>query len=609
MPDPLRKLLEHNVITPLSYYFAQFIAQQSQQTMDSILCFTAALVSHRNQQGDICINLNDYANGAFFETHDVDDGYLIDEHSIQAPNTQEWIKQLSDHSCVSLNFNPQALLLDGESLYLGKLWFFEDFIAKQIKNRLNQTPSIDTPLLKNGLIHLFGSDSTKIDWQRIAASIAVKNSFSVISGGPGTGKTTTLIKVLVLLIEQNNNINIQLCAPTGKAAIRMLEAINSRKKELNIDQKIIEQLPKVAKTIHRLLKYQNGTFKANATLPLAIDCLVIDEASMIDLELMYHVMSALPEHCRVILLGDKDQLSSVDAGHVFSDICGRGQSVTYSQLQTEWLTNLNDLNAMTLEHKNNKSNISDAIALLKTSFRFTADSAIGQVAKLVNEGQGEAALNYLKQHQQDLSFINIEEGNLPKQVIDLALNHYQHVVEAACVEDAFKALAKFQILCAVHKGPFGNEEINELITQRLLLRHKINAIDQYNGKPILILQNDYENNLFNGDIGILWKIDNQYLVFFEQDDGGLKSYPLISLQSYKTAWAMTVHKSQGSEYDSVLLLIADKMTHGGVNRELIYTGITRAKSSLSVCCSEQVFIASCVQKTHRSSNLSKKLGW
>lgn len=621
MKDVLRQRLNRQIISPLSYFFAQFIAQKSGEKLNSTLCVTAALVSECNQQGDICIHLNNYADTLVFNAAAIDKEPLLD---IKLPSIKQLISELTRHHCVSSNFELQPLILDGHYLYLGKLWHYEHYIVSQIKQRLQQKPTINNELLKEGLNELFATqlvsnnatnkialseEEKVIDWQKIAASIVVSRSFSVISGGPGTGKTTTLIKILALLLKQNPMINIQLCAPTGKAAIRMLEAINSRKNELNLDDCIIANMPQHAKTIHRLLAYKQGQFSYNLDNQLTLDCLVIDEASMIDFEMMYHLMRALPEHCKVILLGDKDQLSSVDAGHVFSDICGRKQSLCYSPQNADFIAQLNDINVNQVPSSANSPPIAQSIALLKTSFRFNQDSGIGRLAKYVNAGNGKEAIALLKQKGDELNFFDIEENNIPSHVIELVLTNYEQVVAAENVETAVKVFSQFQVLCAIRKGAFGVSALNELINQRLYLRHKVDSINHFNGQPIIITQNDYENNLFNGDIGMLWQSDNHLLAYFQQLDGTLKSYPLISLNQYETAWAITVHKSQGSEYDSVLMVLPNLENNSMIKRELIYTGITRAKKTFNLCAISNQFIQGCKLKTERSSGLAKKLGW
>lgn len=602
--DSLHFLLNQQIISPLSYFFAQFISQQSGEKIDSLLGQSAALVSECKQQGDVCINLSDYADTVIFGHSDNNQAL-----GIKMPTIDIWIKALKSSSCVSSNFALSPLILDANSLYLGKLWHFEDALVKYIKQSLSQTVRIDTGRLKQGLKHLFKDDANAINWQKIAASVVVTKSFSIISGGPGTGKTTTLIKIIALLLEQDSNLKIQLCAPTGKAAIRMLEAINSRKNEINLNPNIIDKMPNTAQTIHRLLAYRQGEFTANKENPLNLDCLIIDEASMIDFELMFHLISALAKHCKLILVGDKDQLSSVSAGHVFSDLCGQGAALNYSKNQTALLIELNNLPQNVLQAKVDSPKIADAIALLKTSYRFNAKSGIARLAKLVNQGMGKAALALIDTDHDELDLILVKENELPKAAIEQILKHYECVIKAKTVEQAIRVFSQFQVLCALKKGVFGVKAINDLIDQRLQLRHKLNSIHEFNGLPILITQNDYENELFNGDIGILWKSSAQYLVYFQQVDGALKSYPLISLSHYEHAWAITVHKSQGSEYDHIVLILPNESEAKNLKRELIYTGITRAKLKFSLCSTANVFIKSCHQITKRSSHLARKLGW
>jgi exodeoxyribonuclease V alpha subunit len=631
----LKQLAQAGDISFLSYYFAEFIAQQSNCEMDDLVVISAALVSEKNQQGDVCILLDQYVNQPFFSNIASIIPTLPKVTSISI-----WQKLLEDSSCVGNPGDNSPLIFESNRLYLNRFWFYETQVAQSILTRLSHPVPIDQARFLPCLRQLFPDVDKTSDsvGQMIAVAIAASHRFSVISGGPGTGKTTTVVKLLSLLLSQSPQMRIQLAAPTGKAAMRLVDSIQTQISNLSksnisednlVEGRIIQSLiPTEASTIHRLLGYGNQKYRYSRDHPLQIDCIVVDEASMIDLTLMYHLMDALPPYTRVILLGDRDQLASVAAGNVLGDITGHGLSIGYTQLQTDFIdsimTNLSPVEQPIGQaiKPTDEQPISNAIALLKHSYRFKSDSSIGQLAALINQGLGQQVIDLLSAGGEHLYWHHDVGKALTVDTLDWIINQYKIIIFAKTVDAALVAFEKIRILCAIRSGPFGVTEINRLITSRILAQgwikknlHDPNKFDPkqndyYQGQPLLITQNDYELNLFNGDVGMVWPDALGNLrAYFRGSDSNLRELHLQNLAEHVTAWAMTVHKSQGSEFDTVLLVLPCDETSHSLSRELLYTGATRTRQQLYIYSSAASIISSCHTITQRHSGLAQKLGW
>ena len=328
MPDPrLRDLMHAGSLPPLCYYFARFVARDSGSDPDGILAQSAALTSLRNLEGDVCVDLARFAGRPLF---DVAADAAIE--APQAPALHVWISALSASPWVGEPGGPEPLILDGTRLYLGKYWGFEQGVATALARRMTWVEGIDPQPLSKGLDRLFPAPAPgAVDWQRVAAAITIGRRFAVVSGGPGTGKTTTVVKVLALLLDQDPDLRIAMAAPTGKAAARLGEAVRRGKATIDAPATVLARIPEQAATIHRLLGLRRGQApRHHAGNPLLLDCLVVDEASMIDLPLMARLLGALPAQTRLILLGDRDQLASVEAGNVLGDITGHGRELGMS---------------------------------------------------------------------------------------------------------------------------------------------------------------------------------------------------------------------------------------------------------------------------------------
>jgi exodeoxyribonuclease V alpha subunit len=325
---------------------------------------------------------------------------------------------------------------------------------------------------------------------------------------------------------------------------------------------------------------------------------------------MARLLDALAEKTRVILLGDRDQLASVEAGNVLGDITGHGQDIVYSEEQIGFLDQVGAGGAEKLPGAGDSTRASDAVGLLRVSYRFKADSGIGALSRAVNAGQGERAFDLLEQDRfSDVTWMHAGEEGLNAASVDWAVERYYRYLAEQDVASALRLFEHSRVLAALHGGPFGVDEINRLIAARLQARALIRGGDEYQGKPIMVTANDYEVGLFNGDIGLLWRDDKHALrAYFLVADNELRSVSVRQLPEHTCAYALTVHKSQGSEFDEVLLVLPAKRSPV-VTRELIYTGVTRARQAVTIHSSRDTFLEGCSTRVQRASALAAKLGW
>ena len=461
------------------------------------------------------------------------------------------------------------------------------------------------------------STERNVDWQQLATALALRQRLSIISGGPGTGKTTTLVNLLACLIAQDPDCRIALAAPTGKAAARMTETVVARSAHLPPD--IRAKLPADSFTIHRLLGVTPNGFTHHAGNRLAIDALVVDEASMLDLALATKLLEAVPETARIILLGDKDQLSAVEAGAVFSDLSADPGLSENCKQELAALCGLSPAQIIP-PPAIRASALQDSVSWFNRNFRFAADSGIGRLAADIKGGRSGQALAWLGSGVDQSVRWFAEGAALPcPATLALMLAGYADYFEAlrrdssdaAAITAAF---GKFRLLCALHEGPRGVTAINERVTQharKLLAATQPGSIDPrqpwYAGRPVMVLRNDPLLKLFNGDIGItLPDASGELMVFFADAGGGLRAVAPVRLPLHQTAFAMTVHKSQGSEFDAVLVLLPEQRSPV-LTRELLYTAVTRARHHVAISASAEVIAQAIDSPTQRSSGLLARL--
>ncbi len=606
MFDKLKMAVPLGLLRNLDLYFARQMFRLDNDNEQIML--PAALSSRAIADGDVCLDL---AAVAGTQLKDVK---LSAEYRLDIPSLDELRETLRSSRVVGSPGDTAPLILDAhDRLYLGRYWWFEKEVADALLARaLPLLPDeVDSDLLSLGLRRMFSSDHGETDWQRVAAAVAVLRRFSVISGGPGTGKTYTVTTILALLLEQSQDsgLRIALAAPTGKAAARLSESIRNAKPNIACSDDIKSQIPEQASTIHRLLGMRPGQEQPrfNKEHRLHVDLLVVDEASMIDLPLMARLLAALPEHARLILLGDKDQLASVEAGSIFADICGKDSEAHYTP---EFHAQLQRISGEHIDRRQPRNAFAESIALLHKSYRFSGEEGIGQLAAAVNRGDSASVMKLLQQGLEDISLFTPREENVAAELKSRVLQAYVECFEADNHLEALRRFNAFRILCAVRKGPAGVEQVNRSIEQLLRNRGLIRGDAQhYRGRLVMVTRNDYSVGLFNGDVGILWPdpdADNRLVAWFVLPDDSMKRVLPSRLPPHETAYAMTVHKSQGSEFERVLVMLPFEEV-GVVSRELIYTGITRAKHKAEVWGREKILRKAVENRVRRVSGLSDRL--
>jgi len=581
LTQTLQQFAEQGIFSHLDLHFGQFV-QRLHGTPDDTVLLSAVLTSHFTAQGHICLHLP-YVAGQLFPT--VLETALPQLH---CPRLEQWQIALLQSPVVGQKDEYKPLILEQDRLYLYRYWQYEQQLAQHIQHWLQQPDlPVDQDLLQQGLAQLF-PNADPADKQREAAIRAVTQRFCIISGGPGTGKTATVVRILALLLSQQPKLQIALAAPTGKAAARLEEAISAAIPRLQCDIELKQRIPSHASTLHRLLGSRNGSpyFIHSASNPLLHDVVVIDEASMVDLAMMTKLTQALKPSARLILLGDRDQLASVEAGTVLGDLCQIAEAGNQA--------------------------LANSLVLLEKSYRFDANSGIGQVAQAMRRGEAEAALQVLKQADSPaVSWQEVTAETLNGAVALSLLHGYKSYLSAREPLQALTLFNQFRVLCATRHGSFGVSSINRLVEQVLSAHAGLKPqFRWYHGRPIMITRNDYHLRLFNGDIGlILWtKGLNEPQAFFpdpNSPDGVRMVWP-NRLPEHETVYAMTIHKSQGSEFDNVMLVLPDQ--HSALlTRELLYTGITRARNQLQVFGNSGVVKEAIGRRIQRSSGLPEVL--
>jgi exodeoxyribonuclease V alpha subunit len=510
------------------------------------------------------------------------------------------------------------LILDtGNRLYLYRYWRYEQELAAGLRQRAGQRGAVhDRSALRDGLTRLFApSPPGGPDWQRIAAAVALWSRFTVISGGPGTGKTTTVVKILALLLEQaaDRPLRIALAAPTGKAAARLKTAISRAKVGLATVAAVTERIPDTVVTLHRLLGVVpgSGRFRHHGGNPLPYDLVVVDEASMVALPLMAKLVAALPPDARLLLLGDRDQLASVEPGAVLGDMCGADAPVRFSGELRQFLADVSAAPLADLPGRAGEGALADSLVVLRKNYRFGDDSGIGSVSRAINAGDGPAVLAALEAAAAVVARCDTPSpAALLPALEPLVVDGYGEYLAQTEPVAALAAFDRFRLLCAMREGVYGVAGLNRAV-ERILAGRGLIVPDGgwYRGRPVMVTVNDYALRLFNGDTGIVWPDPEQsgtLAVYFPHEQGGVRRVSPLRLPRHETAFAMTVHKSQGSEFDR-LLLVLPPADYPVLTRELLYTGLTRARQRVALWCDRELLQAVVERRVERRSGLGQAL--
>ncbi len=604
MESLLHEAAEARLLRPLDAQFALMVAHDDSPAV----LLAAALLSRDVGEGHVCLPLSrlredERAAGRereiwqqlFALAGPVDE---IREHLLRSP-------------AVGDGSGATPLVLCEERLYLSRMWRSELSVARFFSQADARPLQEDEAKLAAALAALF-PPSDDVDWQKVAAAVALTRRISVISGGPGTGKTTTVAKLLAALIQtrEQARCRIRLAAPTGKAAARLTESLGQALLQLPLSDEQKALLPAEASTLHRLLGIQPGSQRGryHAGNPLHLDVLVVDEASMIDLPMMARLIAALPPHARVIFLGDRDQLASVEAGAVLGDICA-WVNAGYTPERAAELSRLTGTEVPAGEGEQAGA-LRDSLCLLQKSYRFGSDSGIGQLAHAVNRGDRAAVAAVLRGGFDDIDIRPLATGEEYDAMLGEALagyGDYLRLLKAqADPAEVLGAFSRYRLLCALREGPYGVSGLNAQLEQLLVRRGRIARPAQarwYHGRPVMISRNDSALGLYNGDIGIALDRGQGLRVWFPLPDGTLKSVQPSRLPEHETAWAMTVHKSQGSEFAHAALVLPNRSVPV-VTRELVYTAITRAKQRLSLYADEKLLAQAIGVRTERRSGLA-----
>ena len=563
----------------IALHFAGLLHRLDPNADESVL-LAGALAGERVISGEVCVDLVHLANSTVFDSDDAP--------GMSAPDLDLWQQALKSSPLVSdgTATTPLVVTPDGR-LYLYRYFELERRLAELIMQRTQICDvAIDSTQLEAALDTLFPDDATSAD-QRNAATLAVHNRFTVISGGPGTGKTATVVRILTLLSQLKLAApeRMLLCAPTGKAAARLREALADSLAAVTPG----DALPTDAVTAHRLLGWRPGKKpRYHAMRPLNCDLLVLDEASMVDLALMVSILEALPAHARLILLGDRDQLSSVEAGAVLGDICRAADS----------------------------GPLADTLAPLTHNWRFGAHSPIAALASAVREARVTDALTLLddpasaqislQAAQEDAAL----DALLAEQITPVYAEVARLVREGADAKAVFEKLGSLMVLCAHRTGRRGVTDLNQRVSAQLGTGGALSpGLPAYPGQPLMVTRNDSALGLFNGDVGVVMPdadSPGRLQAVFIDTAGDEHAVSLGRLPEHETAYAMTVHKAQGSQARQVVLVLPTQLSPV-LSRELIYTGITRAEQSLEIWAAHEVLAGAIGRSAQRVTGLADRL--
>lgn len=595
--DQLENLRKKEVISAVEVEFIRFLATVHPSVKEEVLWAASACI-HAQRNGHICLDFKKWDDEWLFG--DKKSNIKITEHL-----KMEWLSALTKSPIVNTGNELQPLVLESDRLYLHRFWSFEEELCQWLTNKSSQTHDIseEAKSIMQSLLAPSG-DLFYTNWQHVAVQLSFLKDLVIISGGPGTGKTFTVLNIIAAHVlahsKEEEEYRIALAAPTGKAARRLDESIESGKANLPEHIQGEFSLTGSAQTVHKLLgsDFRGSSFAFNEENLLPYDLVVIDEASMLDIHMWVHLIRAIGPNTKLVILGDKDQLASVEAGSILGDIC-RGEN-EFSKTIAESLGRIQNVSVPVAE---DKPSLNDCILFLKKSYRFGEQSGIQKFSVAVNDSNADLAIEILKDSSyKDLGWLEPSSENMQSVIDDYAVNHH---TEFSTKEEGSRLPASNQkrILCALRKGPFGVEQINS--TTEKLIKRKLGLLAGkvwFEGRIVMATRNDSILRVKNGDIGIYAEENSS--IQFEGKEGQLIS--ANRLKEYEPAFAITIHKSQGSEFNDVAIILSNQI-NSVLSKEILYTAVTRARKNTLIIVSEEVLRKTIKRSVSRKSGLRQKI--
>lgn len=487
------------------------------------------------------------------------------------------------------------LILHGSRLYLQRMFADEQAVAQAVLRLASYDPGpLDACVVPETLPVI---QNETINWQYVACASALRHALCIITGGPGTGKTTTVVALLHALLQvHGTSLRLGLAAPTGKAASRLSASLRTARLE---GTEVLAH----AQTVHRLLGWRpGGKWHYHADNPLPLDVLVVDEVSMLDVELGARLLEAIAPGTRLVLLGDRHQLASVEAGALLASICGPDPVNQFSASFASWYAAQSGLALPLARHTHP---LTDRVVELQHSYRFDPQSGIALLSRAVRNGHVQGVGQALRAEHRDVRVTPCtSEQELRITLSNMLIPAWGELGRLRDPDAAFAVFDAVRLLAPVRQGPRGTETLNHMVRE-IVAGSGRTASGWYAGRPVLILENDYQTGLYNGDVGLALPTAEGLRVFFSGPEG-YQAFSPARLPRHETCYAMTVHKSQGSEFDHAILVLPEE-PGTGLGRELFYTALTRAKQLFTLIGRVEQAMDATKHPIHRDSGLGDLL--